>query len=153
MQGSNTIKATRRKGLSCRMVTLPSTSDESHRKDADCNDSSVRSGRIMKKRGLSRHYPHKAQSFDCISDLLCGSQFGESSIVLSKSFSRFASISSSTSSASCRTLRRVCTTAALSEESTVSEDSFAGSWVVMEEEVALCDALEASSIHDRESPQ
>lgn len=135
------------------MVTLPSSTDESHIKGNYCNDSSVRSGRIMKKRGLSRHYPHKAQSFDCISDLLCGSQFGESSIVLSKSISRFASLSSSTSSASSRTLRRVCTAAALSEESNESEDSFAGSWVVMEEEVALCDALEASSIHDRKSPQ
>lgn len=152
MQGFNTIKAARRKVLSCRMVAQPSTSDESQRKENGCNDSSVRSGRILKKRGLSRHYPHKAQSFDCISDLLCGSEFGESSLVLSKSMSRFASLTSSTSSVTSRQLRRVCTAADFSEESNVSEDSLVGSWVVMEEEIALCDALEASSIHDRKPP-
>eukprot|EP00892_Ulva_mutabilis_P012350 jgi/Ulvmu1/9488/UM052_0058.1 len=147
------ITAAWRKGLSCRMVMSPSTSDESYRKDSDANDASVRSGRIMKKRGLSRHYPHKAQSFDCISDLLCASEFGESSLVLSKSLSRFASLNSSTSSASFRPLRRVFTAAALSEESNVSDDSIACNYAVMEEEVALCDALEATSIQDRKSPQ
>lgn len=153
MQGRDTIKAAWRKGLSCRMASSPSTSDESYRKDSDVNESSVRSGRIMKKRGLSRHYPHKAQSFDCISDLLCSSELGESALVLSKSLSRFASLTSSIGSASGRPLRRVFTAAALSDESNSSEDSVFGNYVVMEEEGALCDALEATSIQDRKAPQ
>jgi hypothetical protein len=49
---------------------------------------SVQMGRIAKKKGLSRHYPHKAQSFDCIASLAAsvGAQAG--AYVLSKSLSR-----------------------------------------------------------------
>ena len=57
-------------------------------------------GRVQKKRGLSRHYPHKAQSFDCISSLFLAASCSatpESSVLLSKSLS-----------ARCGSLRRLC---------------------------------------------
>lgn len=48
-------------------------------------DSVVQRGRISKKRGLSRHYPYKAQSFDCIADIFRAPSEDVSSVVLSKS--------------------------------------------------------------------
>ena len=45
-------------------------------------------GRMLKKRGLSRHYPHKAQSFDCLQSIL--TSCGESSLALSKTFTGFS---------------------------------------------------------------
>lgn len=50
---------------------------------------SVHKGRVAKKRGLSRHFPHKAQSFDCIASLgSAAAGSGVSALVLSKSLSR-----------------------------------------------------------------
>jgi hypothetical protein len=147
------IKAIRKKHSSCRMVGSQPRTDEpaNIRKENAMNDSSgIQTGRISKKRGLSRHYPHKAQSFDCIADLLCGeTHFGDSSLVLSKTVSmRCIPAPSRTLSA----LRRVSTAAALSEQSGLSEDSVVNTWVVLDEQ-SLCSALEGTTIQDSSASQ
>jgi hypothetical protein len=67
---------------------VSSGSDSEHIKDSSDQASSVLKGRVQKKRGLSRHYPHKAQSFDCIASLGRAASHNSSALVLSKSLSR-----------------------------------------------------------------
>jgi hypothetical protein len=62
-------------------------SDSDSLKDSNNAVQCILKGRIGKKRGLSRHYPHKAQSFDCIASLFANSNNDESSLKLSKSLS------------------------------------------------------------------
>lgn len=71
------------------MVCLAASS-ASKAGDAECSgrrdpaDPAVQRGRISKKRGLSRHYPYKAQSFDCIADFFRSPSDDVSSVVLAK---------------------------------------------------------------------
>lgn len=102
----------------------------------------VLKGRVSKKQGLSRHYPAKAQSFDCMASLLAACDESTPTLVLSKSHSRRAltmaatSLARSVSSKSPRSsaaLRRTTSSATVScctaiherpeEESSCSEES------------------------------
>jgi hypothetical protein len=120
--------------------TWASTSDEL----------SIRDGKVNKKRGLSRFYPSKAQSFDCIAELLCplgdSDAVAESALMLSKTMCRRGSsralqrMASQLSGGSSH-LRRVNTTSFMTDDSSGRE---AKEWQCLEED--LCHAMEATSI-------
>lgn len=113
--------------------------------------SSVQRGRISKKRGLSRHYPYKAQSFDCIASLFFAGG-DASSHILSKSTSgrsvSLRQLSSSLSSTSVEqvqgTMRRVASNA------TIQECSLEDSWTSLELE--LCSALQTQANIEQAHP-
>jgi hypothetical protein len=134
------------------MVCLPCRPDDFCKREAQ-EDGSVRSGRIAKKRGLSRHYPNKSQSFNCISDIVCLSPLGDSALVLSKSVSMRYTPMTRALSPTARTdgvtscLRRINTVAAISDgTSEASSSSGSSGWVVLEE--GLCSALEKTTLQD-----
>jgi hypothetical protein len=106
----------------------------------------------QKKRGLSRHYPSKAQSFDCIAELLHEPQFCDSALVLSKSVSMRCMPSSALGRCLAAHLRRCSTTAALSEQSVVSEDSVVNNWITLEEQ-SLCTAMQGANLQDTSTSQ
>jgi hypothetical protein len=127
--------------------------------DSDSNSTwaseelSIRDGKVNKKRGgLSRFYPSKAQSFDCIAELLCplgdNDAVAESALLLSKSMcprgpsSRtLQRIASQYSSGSGR-LRRVNTMTSMADDSSAHDpEPRAGL------EADLCSAFDATSIH------
>lgn len=160
------IRATRRNTSSCGMGSLPRTEEEpkAFRKEngpgmnSDANSIPLLTGRVgkassaQKKRGLSRHYPSKAQSFDCIADLLHEPQFGDSAVVLSKAVSMRCMPSSALGRSLAAEIRRCNTTAALSEHSTVSEDSVANNWITLDEQ-SLCCAMQGANLQDTSTSQ
>lgn len=103
---------------------------------------SVQRGRVAKKKGLSRHYPHKAQSFDCIASLAASADAQAGAIVLSKSLSkrrapaRQASIAASLAAVDSRlsALRRSTSSV------TIQESPLEESWC--SDETELCCALQ-----------
>lgn len=120
---------------------------------------SVRDGKVAKKRsGLSRFYPSKAQSFSCISELVC--PFGDddavaqSALQLSKSMSArgvppsraLQRIASHHSSESAR-LRRV-NTLSFMVDTTSSTAALADAGVCSDAdgEAALCSALDGAHL-------
>lgn len=157
----STIRPDRRLKSSCRMGSLPRTEEEPtgslKENSPDANSIPLLTGRIgksgsNKKRGLSRHYPSKAQSFDCIAELLHEPQFGESSMVLSKSVSMRCMPSSALGRSLAAQIRRCSTQAALSEQSGVSEDSVSNNWITMDEQ-SLCSAMQATNLQDTSTSQ
>lgn len=106
----------------------------------------------QKKRGLSRHYPSKAQSFDCIAELLQEPQFGDSAVILSKSVSMRCMPSSALGRNLAAQIRRCSTTATLSEQSAVSEDSVANNWFTLDEQ-SLCSAMQGANLQDTSTSQ
>lgn len=106
----------------------------------------------QKKRGLSRHYSSKAQSFDCIAELLHEPQFGDSAVVLSKSVSMRCMPCSALGRSLAAQIRRCSTTATLSEQSAVSEDSMVNNWVTLDEQ-SLCSAMQGANLQDTSTSQ
>ena len=105
-------------------------------------------GRVAKKKGLSRHYPHKAQSFDCIASLAASAEAQSGALVLSKSLSkrrapasgRQASCAASLSAADNRlsAMRRVTSSI------TIQECPMEESWCSDETELCCAMQLQAS---------
>lgn len=114
----------------------------------------VAKGRVAKKQGLSRHYPAKAQSFDCMASLLaaCDENTPLPTLVLSKSVSRRAPpvrcmphVRSLSAKGACHvnSLRRTISSAALACCTSIDEHPVEDS--SCSEESELCSALQAQA--------
>jgi hypothetical protein len=132
-------------------------SDSSSTWASTSEELSIRDGKVNKKRGLSRFYPSKAQSFDCIAELLCplgdSDAVAESALMLSKTMCTRGSsralqrMASQLSSGSSR-LRRVNTTSSMTDDSSGREGK---DWQSLEAD--LCHAMESTSIQSTPAAQ
>jgi hypothetical protein len=115
------------------------------RRDGEPQVLSIQRPRIRKKRGLSRHYPYKAQSFDCIADLFSSSSDEIPVMVLGKgAYGRPPSLCKFASCLSSASLERLpCATRANSVAMQVGTAGLDLSLASMESE--LCTAFEAQA--------
>jgi hypothetical protein len=122
-------------------------SEYSSRRDAEPQTLGIQRQRIRKKRGLSRYYPYKAQSFDCIADLFRASCDELPALMLAKGpGGHLPSLRKFSCSLSSATFEPLPVATSANSTLTTREGDAAGldaSWVSLESE--LCTAFESQA--------